>query len=219
MARVPSCCRAQVCEEIFKPKTARRQLKRYRKKGPDPLERKMLASIPPDELDGARVLEIGGGIGAMQAELLSAGARQGEVVELVSAYEPYARELAREKGIETRSIFRVADILQHPESVAPAHIVILNRVVCCSPDGVRLTGEAARHAQRTLVLSFPRDRFLVRLFVRVVNGTLRLMGRSFRSFVHQKASLYASAENEGFRVGETGRRFVWEYAMLRRGVE
>jgi magnesium-protoporphyrin O-methyltransferase len=197
---------------------ARKRLKQYRKKGPDPLERKMLASIRPGELDGARVLEIGGGIGTMQAELLAAGAHQGEIVELVSAYEPYARELAREKGIETRSTFRVADVLENPESVAPAHIVVLNRVVCCSPDGVRLTGEAARHAQQTLVLSFPRDRFWVRCVVSVINGALRLMRRSFRSFVHPKASLYAAAENEGLRVSMTGSRFVWEFATMRRVV-
>jgi len=218
MALVPGCCRARVCEEFFKPKTARRRLKQYRKKGLDVLERQMLANITADELDGARVLEIGGGIGAIQAELVAAGADNGEIVELVSAYEPYALELAREKGIESRSTFRVADVLEHPESVAPAHIVALNRVVCCSPDGVRLTSEAARHAQSALVLSFPRDRFWVRFFVLMVNGALRLLGRSFRSFVHPKPSLYEAAEREGFRVATAGRCIVWEFATFRRVV-
>ena len=55
----------------------------------------------------------------MQAELLEAGAEHGEVVELVSAWEPYARELARERGIEDRTSFRVADVLESPESVEP----------------------------------------------------------------------------------------------------
>jgi magnesium-protoporphyrin O-methyltransferase len=210
------CCRAQVCEQIFKPRTARRQLNRYRKTGPDALERKLLARIPAGDLENARVLEIGGGIGIIQAELLTAGAQAGEVVELVSAYEPYARELAREKGIETRSTFRVVDVMETPNAVAPAHIVVLNRVVCCSPDGVRLTREAARHALRTLVLTFPRDRLWVRFVVGVMNGILRLMGRSFRSFVHPKPALYGAAEVEGFKVSTTGTRFVWEFALLRR---
>ena len=178
----------------------------------------MLASIPSEELDSARVLEIGGGIGTIQAELLAAGADQGEVVELVSAYQPYALELARDKGIESRSTFALADILENPESVVPAHIVVLNRVVCCSPDGIRLTGEAARHARRMLVLSFPRDRFWVRFFVLVVNVALRLIGRSFQSFVHPKLSLYEAAESEGFRVATSGRRIGWEFATFRRVV-
>ena len=81
------------------------------------------------------MLEIGGGIGRIQAELLATGADQGEVVELVGAYEPYARELARDIGLEARTSFRIVDILDEPDAVEPADIVVLNRVVCCSPDG------------------------------------------------------------------------------------
>ncbi len=80
----------------------------------------MVAAASAPGLDGARVLEIGGGIGTLQSELLSAGAAQGEIVELVPAWEPYARELARERGIEERTSFRVADILESPESVEQA---------------------------------------------------------------------------------------------------
>jgi magnesium-protoporphyrin O-methyltransferase len=201
---------------MFKPRAARKSLRRYRKKGLDKIERGMVASIPAESLEGARILEIGGGIGTIQAELLMAGADRAEIVEVVSAYEPYARELARDKGIENRSTFRVVDILEQPETVAPADIVVLNRVVCCSPDGVRLTGVAARLAGRVLILSHPRDRFLVRVALRVMNVTLRVMGRSFRAFLHQPASLYAAAQAEGFLIGETGRGIVWEFAALRR---
>jgi magnesium-protoporphyrin O-methyltransferase len=201
---------------MFKPRAARKSLRRYRKKGLDKIERGMVASIPAESLEGARILEIGGGIGTIQAELLMAGADRAEIVEVVSAYEPYARELARDKGIENRSTFRVVDILEQPETVAPADIVVLNRVVCCSPDGVRLTGVAARLAGRVLILSHPRDRFLVRVALRVMNVTLRVMGRSFRAFLHQPVSLYAAAQAEGFLIGETGRGIVWEFAALRR---
>ena len=69
----------------------------------------MVASVSVDPLDDLRVLEIGGGIGRIQAELLDAGATEGEIVELVSAYEPFARELAREKGLEARTTFHVVD--------------------------------------------------------------------------------------------------------------
>jgi len=202
---------------MFKPRFARKCLRRYRKKGLDKIERGMVASVPAGGLDGARILEIGGGIGTIQAELLGAGASQGEIVELVSAYEPYALELAREKGLETRSTFRVGDVLEQPDAVAPADIVVLNRVVCCSPDGVRLTGVAARLAEHMLLLSFPRDHFLVRVVVHVMNATLWLMGRSFRAFLHPRASLYEAAQAEGFAVAETGRGIAWEFATFRRG--
>jgi magnesium-protoporphyrin O-methyltransferase len=201
---------------MFTPLKARKTLKRYRKKGLEPIERQMVASLSLRDIDGARILEIGGGIGTIQAELLVNGADEGEVVELLSSYEPYAGELAREKGFETRSRFRVADILAQPGAVAPASIVILNRVVCCSPDGVRLTEAAAALAERVLILSLPRDRWLVRVVARVINTAQRLMGRSFRVFLHPRASLYTAAKTRGFLLAKTGRSFVWEFAAFRR---
>jgi hypothetical protein len=213
---VTSCCRAGPCEQFFKPRVARRSLERYRTKGLDALEQRLVASASVEDLAGARVLEIGGGIGAIQAELLAAGAELGEVVELVSAWEPYALELAREKGQAERTTFRVADVLEDPEAVDRADIVVLNRVVCCSPDGVALAGMAARLARRTLVLSFPRHAFWVRGGLTMLNAGLALMRRSFRVFVHSPAALVAAAEIEGLQLTDSGRGALWEFAALRR---
>jgi len=61
----------------------------------------MVVAASAHALTGARILEIGGGFGTIQAELVDAGARSGEVIELVAAYEPFARELTtfrRESG-------------------------------------------------------------------------------------------------------------------------
>jgi hypothetical protein len=195
---------------------ARRSLDRYRKNGHGDLEREMVAAASGGGLEGARVVELGGGIGTIQAELLEAGAAQGEVVELVSAWEPYARKLAREKGLEGRTSFRVADVLEDPGSVEPADVVVMNRVVCCSPDGVRLAGVAATLSRRTLVFSFPRDVFWVRAGLRVVNAGLRVMGSSFRVFAHPREALLRAAQAEGLTLAETGGGAIWEFATLRR---
>ena len=211
-----SCCRAGPCEQIFKPRLARKSLERHRKKGLDDLERRMLAAASSGGLDGARVLEIGGGIGTLQSELLSAGAAQGEVVELVSAWEPYARELARERGTEERTSFRVADVLESPESVEAADVVLLNRVVCCFPDGIALSGRAARLTRRALVLSFPRDVLWVRVGLRLVNVGMRVMGRSFRTFLHPPSELVASVEEAGLSLVESGHKGMWAFAAFRR---
>lgn len=199
---------------MFSPRVARRSLERYRRRGLDPLERRMLETVPRTDVDGASVLEIGGGIGALQTELLRAGAARGEVVELVDAYKPYARELAREQGLSDRSGFRVLDVLENPDAVDPAAIVILSRVVCCSPDGLVLTELAGGLAQRALLLSFPRDRFLVRLGLRLVNAWQRLSRRSFRVFLHPPAALLAAAEGQGLRLAAHERRRLWELATL-----
>jgi len=176
----------------------------------------MVAAASAGGLEGVRVLEIGGGIGTLQSELLRAGAAHGEIVELVPAWEPYARELALERGIEERTSFRVADVLDSPESVEDADVVLLNRVVCCSPDGVALVGRASRLTRRALVLSFPRDVLWVRAGLRLVNIGMRVMGRSFRAFLHSPTELVSSAEDGGLRLSETGHGRLWAFAALRR---
>jgi hypothetical protein len=212
------CCRSAPCAEMFKPKDARKRLARYRRKGLDKIERAMLASLTADAVSGARVLEIGGGIGTIQAELLAAGAKSGEIIELLPAYEPYARELARDKGLENRSTFRVADVIEHPEAASRADIVVLDRVVCCSPDGVQLLGAAARLADRILLVVHPRDRWFIRVGGRIVNVVFRILGWSFRIFLHPRESLHAAARAEGLVVAETGRVIAWEFAAFRRAV-
>jgi hypothetical protein len=210
------CCRAGACEEIFTPGMARRNLENLRRKGLGDLERRMVAIASEPDVEGARVLEIGGGVGALQAELLAAGAARGEVVEIVAAYEPYARELARERGLEERSSFRVVDVLEEPEAVEPADVVLLNRVVCCSPDGVELARRSAALSTQTLVLSFPRDVFWVRFGLRVVNAGLAVFGRSFRVFAHPRRALVAAAEGEGLSLARGWRGTLWELTAFRR---
>jgi hypothetical protein len=176
----------------------------------------MIATVSAGELSGIRVLEIGGGIGRIQAELLVTGAEQGEVVELVPAYEPYARELARETGVEGRTSFRIADILEEPDAIKPADIVVLNRVVCCSPDGVDLAAAAARLARRTLLLSFPRDAVWVRAGISLLNASLWLRRNPFRAYVHRPNALVAAVSGGGLHVAEGGHGAFWQWAALER---
>ena len=204
---------------MFTERVARKDLERYRKRGLDGLERRMVETAAAGGLAGARVLEIGGGIGKLQVELLEAGAASGEVAELVGAYEPFAAELAREHGLEERTRFVVVDVLERSDAVAVGDVVVLNRVVCCSPDGIELAAAAARLARRTLVLSYPRNVVWIRLGMRAFNLVQRALGRSFRVFVHSPSALRAVAEAEGLAGSVTEHGSLWEFTTLLRTAE
>lgn len=211
-----SCCRAEPCEELFGPRTAAWDLENYRWKGLPLLERRMLAALPTPLTGETRVLEIGGGIGALQAELLQRGAGTGEVVELVGAYAPYARELARELHLEGRTEFRVVDLLDETDAVPPADVVILNRVVCCSADGLELTTAAAALTRGALLLSFPRHIALLHWAARAQHALFRLFGRRYRFYVRPAAAIIAAAERAGLVLTAHDRSGFWEYVALRR---
>jgi hypothetical protein len=59
---------------MFGPRFARHLASRYRKRGLDKTAARMVAYVVDRGLDGASVLEIGGGVGAIQLELLGQGA-------------------------------------------------------------------------------------------------------------------------------------------------
>ena len=149
-----SCCTSESLD-IFGEKGARRALRRYLRKGLGGADARLIAAWAAEgELDGATVIEVGGGIGQIQVDLLRRGAMRGTVVEVVADYQGPAGELAAAAGVADRSSFVLADLIETPDAVEPADVVVLRRVVCCSPDGPELLAAAAgrtrQHAPRQL---------------------------------------------------------------------
>jgi hypothetical protein len=212
---VGGCCVPKGCGEFFTEKTALRDAHRYRRKGLTGPGRRMVDFLA-GRAAGATVLEVGGGVGAVQLELLKAGAGHAENVELSPAYERTAAELARDAGLEGRTQRRVMDFAERPAEVEPADLVVMNKVVCCYPDYEALVGAAAEHARRYLLLSFPRRTWWLRVGVRIANLYERLRRSSFRAYVHPPAAIVAAAEAHGLRPVLTHRSMVWQVAALER---
>ena len=208
-----SCCSGESLD-IFGEKGARRDLRRYLRKGLGGDARLIAAWAADGGLDGATVLEVGGGIGQIQAELLRRGAERGTVAEVVGDYEQPARELADALGIAERSAFVLADLAETPDAVPPADLVVLRRVVCCSPVGPSVLGAAAGRTRRTLLASYPRDRVAVRAVVGLQNAALALARKRFRVFVHPPSELEEAAARQGLGLTRRSRSFVWETAQF-----
>jgi magnesium-protoporphyrin O-methyltransferase len=212
---MPCSCGAAERLDIFDDKAARRALRRYLDKGLGGADALQIAAwAEEDGLDGRSVVEVGGGIGQIQADLLRRGAARGRVVEVVADYERPAAELAAAAAVAERSSFELADLLAEPDAVEPADIVVLRRVVCCTPDGPELLAAAAGKARRTLLASYPRDRALVRLVFRLENLGLALFRKRFRSFVHPPGELERAVATRGFSRSRVARGLVWETAQF-----
>ncbi len=167
-------------------------------------------------VEGASVLEIGGGVGAIQLELLKAGAARATNVELSPEYEEIAGELARERGVAEQVERRLGDVVQEPGLAGPADAVVMHRVVCCYPDYDALVGAASERARRYLVMSFPRPRRLIRIWMGAVNVAARLLRWEYRTWVHPPQALLAAAERRGLSLAEESRGRIWQIAALER---
>ncbi len=74
---------------------------------------------------------MGGGIGAIEIELLKAGMAHAVIVELTPTYETAAGELLREAGLADRVERLVMDFTEAGTEIETADVVVMNRVICC----------------------------------------------------------------------------------------
>jgi hypothetical protein len=211
-----SCCPGKGCDEFFSDRVARRDAARYKRRGLDATARRVVGFVLHRGVDGRTVLEVGGGVGAIQVELLQAGASHATNVELSPAYEPYAAELLADAGLAARSDRRLLDFAAAAEEIEPADVVVLHKVVCCYPDYEALVGAAARHARAQLVLTFPREVWWMRLGLTAANLVERIRGQSFRAYLHPPAAILAVAQAQGLAPVARHRGALWEFAGLER---
>ena len=127
------CCSPKGYRWVFSERNARAEAKRYRSKGLDATSRRIVDYLTSEGVAGMTVLEVGGGIGAIQVELLKAGAASAVSIELTPTYEDVARQLLDEAGLAERVERKVMDFAEASPAVEAADIVVLNRVVCCYP--------------------------------------------------------------------------------------
>lgn len=101
------CCTPKGYRQIFSEKNAAGEAKRYRRKGLDGTSERILNLIMERSVAGKTLLEVGGGIGAIEIELLKAGMTRAINVELTPTYERVASELVVEAGLDDRIERRV----------------------------------------------------------------------------------------------------------------
>lgn len=168
-------------------------------------------------MHSVRLLEIGGGAGALHQDLL----RQDKIayatgIDASSGYLTAARENAAHFGLEEKVFYRQADFALDAEALDSAEIVILDRVICCYPNLDQLLGKAANHATRFLAITYPVDRWYTRWVVRAVNAVLTLIGSGYHPYVHSETEIQAIATAAGLTATARDRHFLWQMQLFER---
>ena len=210
-----TCAQCVGIERLFDDSVARRQLKRYRRRGPDKMTRVLLEALISEGAAHATFLDVGGGVGAIQHGLLEAGAAAGTSVDASPAYLKAAREEASSRGHAGRVRYIAGDFVDVQHDVEPADLVALDRVDCCYHDMPALVDATASRARRAYGLVYPRDTRLMKLAVGLLNLTQRLRRHPFRAFVHPTSAVEARVEAHGFRRVFLRRSILWQAVVFR----
>ena len=211
-----SCCQCEGLERQFGRRTARHELRRFRKRGPVSTTRILIDALRLEGVADASILDIGGGVGAIYHELLGAGARDAVHVDVSSEYLVVAREEAERRGHAARVQFVRGDFVDVATTLSDSDAVTLDRVICCYPDMERLVRLSADKARRLVGAVYPRKAWWMRLMAVSVNAFCRLRRSAFRTYIHPPASIDAVLRARGFERRSFRRTLAWEIAVYAR---
>jgi magnesium-protoporphyrin O-methyltransferase len=211
-----ACRQCQGIEDFFDEGVARRELRRYRRRGPSRTTRLLLEALVDEGVEGRTFLDVGGGVGAIQHELMARGARGGTHADASPSYLEAARSEAERRGREEAVRFVHGDFVEMAEEVPPADLVTLDRVVCCYPDMEGLVDATASRARRAYGLVFPRVNLLTRLGFRLLNLVQRLRGHPFHVFLHDTDAVEDRVRTHGLEKRVHRHTILWQILVFAR---
>lgn len=209
-------CQCQGIEDLFNDRLVSKELAAYRAKGPDKTTRMLTDALKAEGVQGFKLLDIGGGVGAVQHAMFAAGATQATDVDASQAYLHAAREEAERRGLVERVHFQHGNFVDLAPQIPPFDIVTLDRVVCCYPDMEHLVDLSAARAAKLYGLVYPRDTWLAKFGVWVMNLFFRLRRKPFRTFVHSSQAVDAIVRSHGLRQRFAGGTLVWQVVIYGR---
>jgi magnesium-protoporphyrin O-methyltransferase len=213
---VDTCC-ANDLERGFGARDIAEDLAAYRRGGLGADQRKLLAALVAEGVDGKTVLDIGGGIGAVHHDLIRAGARSITDVDGSSAYIAAAQVEAARQGISDRIAYQHGDFVELADGIEPADVVILLRVLCCYPDMPALVHASAAKARRSYGVIYPRSTWWMRA-AGTVYGVLRSRTGllSGPGYVHLESDIDTAVRSQGFSPIVEDSTWFWRVVLYRR---
>jgi magnesium-protoporphyrin O-methyltransferase len=212
------CCQSQGIENKFNQRMVARHLKTYQRNGPARYTRILLDALRVAGVEGQTLLDIGGGVGDIPLDLLSAGASHATGVEASTAFIAAASQEAARRGYSDRVTYLHGNFVDLAPTITPAAIVTLDRVICCYHDMPGLVGASAAKAQRLYGLVYPRDTWFARLSASVINSFSRLQRNPFRFFVHRTNAVEAILRNAGLERRFQRNAGFWQVAVYARAI-
>ena len=211
-----NCCGAESYQTQFGDEHAAKDLRRYRKKGPDKTTRLLLEALEREGVKGVSLLDVGAGIGVVHHELLAAGAQSALHVDATTPNIRAAQEESARRGHAGRVTFLRGDFVVLASEIPAADVVTLDRVICCYPDMEQLVAMSASRARRLYGAVFPRERWLVRAVVKLGNCVRRLRRNAFRAYVHPVRAIDAAVERQCLSLRTVRDTFAWRVAIYSR---
>jgi 2-polyprenyl-3-methyl-5-hydroxy-6-metoxy-1,4-benzoquinol methylase len=217
MTRKRDCCsQCEGIEQMFDDEHVDEDLRQYRAEGPDETTGWLLDELEARGVDGLTVLDIGGGVGAIQHELLDHGAKSAVHVDASSAYVEAAKREAKRRKLVDKIEWHFGNFVDLASELSPADIVTLDKVICCYDDMPSLVRRSARLANKYYGIVIPRDQWYLRIAFRVMDFFQGLFGNPYRAFVHPHEKIEVIINRAGLKRVFQRRNLIWQTCLYAR---
>jgi len=211
-----SSCQCQGCERFFSDKMAQKELKNYRKKGPGKATQLLIDSLASQDIDGATLLDIGGGVGAIQFELMKEGVANVAGIDGSSGYLGAAQEEAERLGLLDKTNYQQGNFVDIAPELEKADIVTLDKVICCFDDMTALVTSSVKLAKKYYAVVFPINRWWVRLGDIFINTYMQIIKNPYRAFTHLTEDVEKIIFDNGFERLSYQRQSIWQVIVYAR---
>jgi magnesium-protoporphyrin O-methyltransferase len=203
-----TCCHSKSAGKLFS-LFARGSRKRLEKKGFEDSQKNLVEGLKQVGFDNATLLEIGCGVGYLHQSLLEQGALTAVGIDLAPKMLSEAESRAADRQLTDRVSYLDGDFLTISGCAPKADVCILDKVVCCYPDAETLLHTSLAKTKHTYALTYPRNRWFVRLWTRLWNSMLWVLRSDFRTFVHDPGQVERWIIEAGFEKRYEGTTTAW----------
>jgi SAM-dependent methyltransferase len=198
-AKPPFCCEGDLARLGYDGLNADADLERWRAGRLNPVTRELIEVVRAQGVEGARLLDVGAGVGAVHVALLEAGAASAIDVDASRDYLAAAKAEAERLGLGGRVEYRFGDVVALGEDLPAVDIVTLDSAICCYPNLEPMLAAATRSRPRLVGITYPRDTWWMRAFMRAYNVQAAIRRSPGRYFIHRHAQLERWMTAAGYR--------------------
>ncbi len=210
------CCQCEGIEREFNAEGVESEIDEYRTEGPTQTTQFLIDALTDQGVEGLTLLDIGGGVGAIQHAMLSAGASAATAVEASTAFARASEDQARELGWSEQIVVEHGDFVELAETLPPHGIVTLDRVICCYHDMKSLVGLSAARASRLYGVVYPRDVWWNKIALRFMNLFFWISRSPFRVFIHSDAGVKRVLDSIGMTKVFYRKTAFWQVVVYAR---
>ena len=211
-----ACKDCSCYQSMFNLKHAKRQLRKYKKKGLRKPTFYLVETLKQHKLAELSLLDIGGGIGTIPFELMEVGVKQVTNVDISRGYQKVFSDELKERGLEEKVKIFNGDFVDIAPQLEQVDIVTLDKVICCYPDFEDLINLSLEKSRKYYAYILPKDVWWMRLGKKLVSFIRLFKKDLIEVFVHPPLVIEDMVQKAGFKKLEHFYHREWQVLVFAR---